>query len=417
MTYIFFEYSAILSTWLRFAGYWVEKYFNDKRNTVFVLWIVLCGLGMMWVLRRLNDKRKNRALLLFTALVLAIVPFIEFLLAPNYKFDSDLFNIQQSNIIMNQTAIPQRIFWIILDEHPSSLILNEEWGYKDTTFRRGLESLGFTVYDSCVSNYNSTLFSIASTTYGAMLPVRGPQFIKIQQLDLLGERIKESPVMAFVKMQGYDIHYLSFFDAGFKKYFIRQGKIVNSSVVGMLIYKCDNLYLMPQVLYNRDIIDSLNTLLHYYPNNNHKIFVYAHILMPHSPYLSLETKSIQRDNPFLKPENDKAFLRHVGYTDSVILNLLDKGIKNITPEQRSYTMVIIQGDHGYRFLQKGGKDTRLKTSFGILNAVLWPKNSEEKFYNGMSSVNTFRILFRSLWGINLSTLSDSSINVSQYTAK
>ena len=247
-TYIFFEYSAILSTWLRFAGNWVEKYIYDKRNTVFILWLVFCGLGLLWAMRKSNDKRKNWALLLFVTIVLAIVPFIEFLLTPSYKFHSDLFNIQKSNISVNQTAIPQRIFWIILDEHPSSLMLNETWGYKDTTFRRRLESLGFTVYDSCVSNYNSTHFSIAATTYGAMLPVMGPQFINNWQQDLLGERIKESPVMSFFKTQGYEIRNLSFSDNGFKKYFMHQGKIVNSSIIGMLIYKFDIQYSMSQLL-------------------------------------------------------------------------------------------------------------------------------------------------------------------------
>jgi hypothetical protein len=389
----------------------VEKYFNDKRNTVFILWIAFCGLGLMWLLRRLNDKQKNRALLLFTTLVLAIVPFIELLLAPKYKFDSDLFNIQQSSIAVNQAAIPQRIFWIILDEHPSSLTLNKVWGYKDTTFHRGLESLGFTVYDSCVSNYNFTPFSIAATTYGAMLPVSGPQFINNWQQALLGERIKESPVMFFFKTQGYDIRNLSFFDSGFKNYFTHHGIIINSSIVDMLLYRFDEQYAMPQVFYNRKIIDSLNTLLNYCPDNNHKIFVYAHILMPHGPFLFLDNNSIQRKSHLYANLDDNAFFSYVKYTDSIILKVLHKGLDSLTAEQKSNTLVILQADHGPRYLQSGGKDLRLNTSFGILNVVLWPKNSKAKFYNGMSSVNTFRILFRDLWGINIGTLKDSSVDV------
>jgi FtsH-binding integral membrane protein len=411
LTYIFFEYTAILSTWLRFSGYWVEKYFNDKRNTVFILCIAFCGFGSMWLLRRLNDRRKNRALLLFTTLVLAIVPLVEFLLAPKYKFESDLFNIQQSDIHVDQAAIPQRIFWIILDEHPSSLVLDQVWGYKDTTFRRGLESLGFTVYDSCVSNYNFTPFSIAATTYGAMLPVRGPQFINNWQQDLLGKRIKQSPVMAFFKSQEYETRILSFFDSGLKKYFMHYGVIINSSVVNMLLYRFDNQYVMPQMFYNRLLVDSLQTLLHYFPNNSHKIFIYAHILMPHGPFLPLGTNSIQRKRHLFANLDDQAFLAYVRYTDSTILHVLHMGLDSLTPEQKSSTLVILQADHGPRYLQNGGKELRLKTSFGILNAVLWPQDSKVKFYNGMSSVNTFRILFRDLWEINIGTLKDSSVDV------
>ncbi len=79
MTYIFFEYSAIFAAWMRFAGQLVKRYFYFRQNTVFILLMIICGLGLIWVLRRLNDTRKNQALLLFTTLVLAIVPFIEFL--------------------------------------------------------------------------------------------------------------------------------------------------------------------------------------------------------------------------------------------------------------------------------------------------------------------------------------------------
>jgi hypothetical protein len=315
---------------------------------------------------------------------------------------------------VDQAAIPQRIFWIILDEHPSSLMLNEAWGYKDTTFRKGLESLGFIVYDSCVSNYNSTPFSIAATTYGAMLPLRGPQYINVHQWDLLRKRLIESPVITFFNAQGYDTRNLSIMDSGFKKYFTHYGEIINSSGLGMLLSKFDNQYFMPQVLYNRNIIDSLFTLLNYIPTNNHKIFVHAHILMPHGPYLPLETNFIQRKRHLFALVNDQAFLTYVSYTDSIILNLLDKGLNNLSPEQRSNTLVILQADHGPRYLQNGGKDLRWRSSFGILNAVLWPRNSKARFYNGMSSVNTFRILFRDLWGINLGTLKDSSANVCSF---
>jgi hypothetical protein len=370
-----------------------------------------CGFGLNWVLRKLNDKRKNRTFLLFTILVLAIVPFIEFLLTPSYKFHSDLFNIQQSNIAVDQAAIPQRIFWIILDEHPSSLVLNEAWGYKDTTFRRGLESLGFKVYDSCVSNYNSTLFSISATTYGTMLPINRPQFINNRQQDVLGIKIIGSPVITFFKAQGYETSILSFFNSVYKIYFVHYGKIVNSSIVGMLLSKYDDQYFMPQVLYNMEIIDSLRTLLNYSPNNNHRIFVYAHVLMPHGPYMPLETISIQRKRHLFAQVDDQAFLRHVRYTDSTILNVLHRGLDNLPPEQKSNTLVILQADHGPRYMQNGGKDLRLKTSFGILNAVLWPKNAKAKFYNGMSSINTFRILIRDIWGIDLSLLRDSSVSV------
>jgi hypothetical protein len=412
ITYFFFEYTALFSTWWRFAEYWVKRYFYDKQNAAFILSIAIFIFGFICMQRKMDDRQKNRMILIFTTIVLSIVPFIDILLLPNYKFDSDLFKIQQSDTAAIKAEPPKRIFWIILDEHPSSLILNEAWGYRDTTFRSELESLGFTVYDSCVSNYNSTLFSIAATTYGAMLPIKRPQLIHAQQDSLLAERIMESPVMNFFRQGGYEIYNLSFFDASFNKYFAHQGEIVKSSIVGMLLLKYDDQYAMSQVFYNRDIIDSLHTLLNFIPNNDQRIFVYAHLLMPHGPYLPLQTNAIQIKRNLFAHADDHAFLVHVSYTDSTILDLLHKALDNLSPENRSSTLVILQADHGPRYLEKGGKDLRWRSSFGILNAVRWSNNVKGKFYNGMSSVNTFRILFRDLWGYDISTIRDSSANVS-----
>jgi membrane-anchored protein YejM (alkaline phosphatase superfamily) len=134
--------------------------------------------------------------------------------------------------------------------------------------------------------------------------------------------------------------------------------------------------------------------------------------MPHGPYLTLEKKTTQTKDQYFELYNEQAYLSHVRYTDSVILDLFHAGLDSLSPDQRTNTMVILQSDHGPRYLQKGEKDLRWRSSFGILNAVLWPKYSNGKFYNGMSSVNTFRILLRDYWGIDLGTVKDSSENVS-----
>ena len=419
-TYIFFDYVGIFSTWENFAKRWVYLYLFNMQHTVFILTVAFCGIGLMWLQTHMNQDKKNRQILMFTTFVLSAVPCIDLLRTPIYNFGSDLFSVQESPGAVNQQAIPKRIFWIILDEHPSSLVLNELWGYKDTIFRSGLESLGFTVYDSCVSNYNSTPFSISATTYGAMLPISGQQVLSYRQWFALGERIRQSPVLVFLRNHGYETHILSFLGADYKKMFIADqgkivtyhGEIIGTSALGVLLSHFENLESVSMGFYNMEIVDSLHTLLHSLPNNNQQIFTYAHLLMPHGPYLTLEKKTTQTKDQYFELYNEQAYLSHVRYTDSVILDLFHAGLDSLSPDQRTNTMVILQSDHGPRYLQKGEKDLRWRSSFGILNAVLWPKYSNGKFYNGMSSVNTFRILLRDYWGIDLGTVKDSSENVS-----
>jgi hypothetical protein len=252
-----------------------------------------------------------------------------------------------------------------------------------------------------------------------MLPINGQQNLTVQRWFLFGERIRQSPVMTFFRARGYETHILSFMGADIKKIFnvdrgeidTYSGEIVASSAVGALLSQLDNQQAMSLGFYNWEIVDRLHTLINPIPKNDKRIFVYAHLIMPHGPYLPLEKKSTPWNEQCYKLKDDQGFLSHVRYTDSTILDLFHKGLDDLSPEQRATTMIILQADHGPRYLQKGGKDLRWRSSFGILNAVLWPKNLKGKFYNGMSSVNTFRILFRDLWGIKLNALKDSSINV------
>ncbi|MBN1398300.1 MAG: sulfatase-like hydrolase/transferase [Bacteroidetes bacterium] len=425
VTYIFFEYSAIFATWESFAKQWVIRYFYDAQHTMFILVLTLCLLCMMYFLVSMNQKTKNFRILLFTTFVLSVVPFIEALRGPSYKYVSDLFDIQQSDVKADQANIPDKIFWIILDEYPSSLVLDEVWGYKDTVFRKGLESLGFTVYDSCVSNFNYSPFSIGSTSYGAMLPVKGPQELTIPHWIILGERIRQSPVMAFFRNQGYKIFNYSFMGSDIKKIFnadrgeieIHRGEIVASSFMNVLLSEFGRRKAVSLGFYNWEVVNSLLDLMKSSRENDQRFFVYAHLIMPHGPYLPLEKESTRWNGEYFNLTDDSSFLSHVAYTDSIILDLFSKGFTYMSPEQKKNTLIILQADHGRRYLEKGGKDLRLRSSFGILNAVHWPEDSRGNFYNGMSSVNTFRIILRDIWGIKIDALTDSCCNVSPIIAE
>jgi membrane-anchored protein YejM (alkaline phosphatase superfamily) len=133
--------------------------------------------------------------------------------------------------------------------------------------------------------------------------------------------------------------------------------------------------------------------------------------MPHYPYInvrppySIDPNSISS----LREFDDKGYYNYIKYTDKLIVNILQSSLRDLTPLQKSNTLIVLQSDHGYRYLKRGTKELKWKSNFGTLNAVLWPSNKKGSFYNGMSSVNTFRILLHDYWGINISTLKDSSV--------
>ncbi|MBN1396966.1 MAG: hypothetical protein JXA06_02940 [Bacteroidetes bacterium] len=414
ITYFFFEYSTIFSTWGNFARDIVEEYIFNKQHTVFILLSILIGAAFILIISKVDDYIKNRFFLIFITIVFTVMPFFDVLFIPDYKFESDLFDIAVDTSKIKEKDIPEKIFWIILDEHPSSLVLDEVWGYKDTVFRKELESLGFTAYDSCVSNYNYTPFSIASTAYGAMLNINEPISVNARQQDEIGLMIKQSPVMNIFKYLGYRFCNYSFWEDGFKEYFADKGTIINSSVAGVIFEKFSIQDAYSKVLYNRMIIDSLKNVLYSFSENCERIFVYAHIYMPHAPFLRLDVDSDQIIMKSLSHENDPAFLGHIRYTDSLIVGLLKKWFDKLNISQRSKILILLQSDHGPRYIQKSDKRLRWRSSFGVLNAVHWHGDLSGKYYNGMSNVNTFRILIRDMLGVDIETIKDTSINVCPY---
>jgi hypothetical protein len=70
-------------------------------------------------------------------------------------------------------------------------------------------------------------------------------------------------------------------------------------------------------------------------------------------------------------------------------------------------IIIIQGDHGYRFLEGPQK---MNEQFDIFSAFYFPNRDYSLLTDSTRSVNTFRIVFDSEFGAKLPLLKDSSFN-------
>ena len=100
---------------------------------------------------------------------------------------------------------------------------------------------------------------------------------------------------------------------------------------------------------NRDIHDSV-TINHI--SNTARLqsekpkFIYGHIFLPHSPYTYNSKGNKIQPIPNLSIEEDKAaYMEQIVYTNAVIQRLID----SIFNYQKNPFIIIIQGDHGYRF--------------------------------------------------------------------
>jgi hypothetical protein len=132
-------------------------------------------------------------------------------------------------------------------------------------------------------------------------------------------------------------------------------------------------------------------------------FTFAHILIPHTPYVFGPNGEILTDPGFFSGEASGPIseeYRVRGYTGQItfingrVLEIVESMIENSpTPP-----VIVLQGDHG---LGENGQHL-------ILNAYYFPPTAREVLYASISPVNTFRILFNELFESEYKLLPDQS---------
>jgi membrane-anchored protein YejM (alkaline phosphatase superfamily) len=91
-------------------------------------------------------------------------------------------------------------------------------------------------------------------------------------------------------------------------------------------------------------------------------------------------------------EDKQAYVQQIIYANKIMARIVD----SITAQSNNNAIIIIQGDHGYRFFDPGKK----QLEFPNFNAILLPGNDYRLFSDTMTSVNTFRTVFNTIFNSN-----------------
>jgi Sulfatase len=135
-----------------------------------------------------------------------------------------------------------------------------------------------------------------------------------------------------------------------------------------------------------------------------KDFFYFHFILPHDPFIFDSTGNVKyykNDSTNLK---DK-YLDQLKYTNTRLIQL----VTLIQEKYNKKAVIILQGDHGFK--QWPGDPDFRTMAFENLNAVYLPDKAYTGYYNSVSSVNTFRLLFNHYFKANLELLPDKSVQV------
>ena len=291
------------------------------------------------------------------------------------------------------------IYYIVLDAYTSGESLREFWKYDNSPFTGFLAGKGFKVVKDARSNVNYTFLSIATS-----LTMRYPPVVTNMFRKFCRETFSNAEVPRALQGVGYDFINLSLFDVAGQPNFYSYTVFSPGSLAKLLLQRSlmgllwERLNSQSMADINMRIISALDKIA--IRKQTAPRFVYAHLMMPHDPYV------FDRDGnrvPSGGGERDErtAYLEQMLFVNRVMTNLVSRILDNSSARP----IVVIQGDHGFRWL--GGDDGK-RESMTILNAYYLPESSPDWVYEGITPVNTFRLILNRYFGAKYEYLPDRS---------
>jgi hypothetical protein len=414
------------------ASFWVVMFFayghiyNLLGNTLLgrhrillPIWITAAAAGSYWIIKHLKHPAKGTRPLNVIAGLLVILSLGQIAVAGLNKANTPGASFLPDELLRMRltSGHPPDIYYIVMDGYARRDALAEDNHFDNSEFLAQMEALGFYVATCSQSNYAQTKLSVSSALnmdyiesyYADLDPTRTESYG-------LEPFLTHSLVRSALERLGYTT---VAFETGFDWTEIRDADIylapdaenknsgmnafevllIRSTAALVLIDAAETLpeLLVPD-LSNPDLIhrarvqlilDELPDL----PATESPKFVFAHVVSPHPPYVF----DRQGNFPNLNVNETALYRDQITYLNS----MLESIVAEIISEAKTSPVIIIQGDHGAPVSSERGR-------MQILNLYLIPQNFEPDLYPTITPVNTFRVLFNSLFGTRLSLLEDRS---------
>lgn len=315
------------------------------------------------------------------------------------------------------------VYLILLDEYVGFDGAQEYFQYSNASFAGFLQQQGFHIVQHTNSNYWHTIFSMASMlnmdyhhNWGPILMQNHYAYKKAVAA------IRNNQVCAVFETQGYNIINHSGFDitgapAGYSSELPDKIRLVTNQTMYYRVIK--NLLvtlaegnkwpLLRAKLENDYIHNNQNAIKQTLSEATHKEvipkFTYVHLMMPHEPF-SFDSSG-NRTTSFWKlkgvgyTNKKKAYLQYLVYTNKKIAEFITE-LKKLTGGK---AVIVLMSDHGLRMVTTEDE----KLNFQNLSAVYLPKGNYSSWYDGMTNVNQFRVLFNTLFNSQLPMLKDSLV--------
>lgn len=321
------------------------------------------------------------------------------------------------------------IYFIVFDGYTSSQCLKEEFNYDNSEIDSMLIAHNFFLSRSSKSNYNLTAFSLSSTwNLNYLRSGLEQKIVTSKGLLQAINTFKKNQLVKFLNREGYafknygclDIENFptmttSYFDGleyrqiDNQTFSSRIWKDIgwNFTTRNILTgkfrvpksYTKSKYYHLYRNTFNLDgLINELNT------RSDTPKFIYAHIMLPHEPFYLDSAGNMTSDTAIISQKFSfkEGYLAQLKYSNT----LLKKIIPFISKKSNTEKVVIIQGDHGYRDYDESVSKEK---QFMNLNTYYFSDGDYNNLYEGISPVNSFRVILNKYFSQSFPLLKDSSI--------
>lgn len=324
------------------------------------------------------------------------------------------------------------IVYIVPDRYGGPSVLKEFFGFDNAPFVEALRARGFYVAAQARANYPNTFQSLAST-------------LNMQHLDGLAEAmgpdsgdrrpvyrlIEDNLVVKTLKDLGYRyVHLGSWWDP--TKHnpnadieYLGSGNVFRTALSNLeraLVVRTVFDELLDRLEKGGECLrlrQQLSFLKNAASDPDRPTFVFAHLLIPHSPIvMDAQGRCIEPiDYPKKRvswSDFQKAYAGYVSYLNDELLAIFDARIA----ASRRPLIFVIQADEGpfpRRLRESGGNmdwftatEAELRMKYGILNAIYFPDGDYGRLTEALTPVNNFRLIFSKILNVDLPLLEDRS---------
>ncbi len=422
-TILFYSYGHMYSV---LKGWRIGDVFPIRHRTLAPLWILLAITSLWWLIRKKTPANTLTAALNIVGAGLFILPLSQIIsFTAAQRFSPQPVASYGMEVPSNLRELPD-IYYIILDSYTRADILAKDFHYDNTEFLRSLESMGFYVAQCSQSNYPRTRMSLASSlnyTYLEDLINSGQP--ELPPYESLPNYIRDSATRKFLTAIGYQV---VAFETGFHTTEIRDADVYlaphrfNLSFLPFSFTEFDLLFAQttglrlitdnPAFQVENDYASLMRqrttftlTMLPTLAKRQGPKFVFAHLLIPHPPYVfGPNGESVTIIDPDSDEEYIRAYTAQVTYANKQMVEILS----NLITSSPTPPIIIVQGDHG---APRALPAERL----AILNAYYLPGTQDTLLYPSISPVNTFRVILNAYFRQQLPLLPDRGFAVHEDT--